>query len=530
MFAPRIRLRAFSSVAAGAAGIGLILTLGASGGATASDPARTPVAPQATARTPALRMPPARRPRATASCSGATASGTGAFDSTSEFSTNKSATAAFGGSNLAASGYSGTFEGSGNTICDYNSVIVGGNGDTIDSGSGNTPAGAAYSMIGAGTSNNVSNYESFIGAGDTNSVSSFDSFVGAGLGNSVSSFDSFVGAGLGNSVPGTVSFIGSGHNNAVSGHLSFVGAGFGNQVSGAGSFVGAGGDVTSALPNNQISGSDSFVGAGDQNNIAANQAFIGSGQANQILTGGQFATIGGGNGNVASGSYGAIGGGSGNVASGAYGAIGGGAVNGASGAYATIPGGYHNVAAGVTSFAAGYIAEALTTGSFAWSDESSRTVLVRTTVPNEFVARATGGVNFYSNAALTSGVRLAPGAGSWSSLSDRAMKTSVVPLDDAAVLAKVAALPVSEWSYTSERGVRHVGPMAQDFYAAFGIGEDDRHITSIDEDGVALAAIKALHGENAALRAGMHSQHTELVALRGELRRLEAEVASTRSR
>ena len=500
MFAPRIRLRAFSSVAAGAAGIGLILTLGASGGATASDPARTPVAPQATARTPALRMPPARRPRATASCSGATASGTGAFDSTSEFSTNKSATAAFGGSNLAASGYSGTFEGSGNTICDYNSVIVGGNGDTIDSGSGNTPAGAAYSMIGAGTSNNVSNYESFIGAGDTNSVSSFDSFVGAGLGNSV---------------PGTVSFIGSGHNNAVSGHLSFVGAGFGNQVSGAGSFVGAGGDVTSALPNNQISGSDSFVGAGDQNNIAANQAFIGSGQANQILTGGQFATIGGGNGNVASGSYGAIGGG---------------AVNGASGAYATIPGGYHNVAAGVTSFAAGYIAEALTTGSFAWSDESSRTVLVRTTVPNEFVARATGGVNFYSNAALTSGVRLAPGAGSWSSLSDRAMKTSVVPLDDAAVLAKVAALPVSEWSYTSERGVRHVGPMAQDFYAAFGIGEDDRHITSIDEDGVALAAIKALHGENAALRAGMHSQHTELVALRGELRRLEAEVASTRSR
>ncbi len=48
--------------------------------------------------------------------------------------------------------------------------------------------------------------------------------------------------------------------------------------------------------------------------------------------------------------------------------------------------------------------------------------------------------------------------------------------------------------------MRHVGPMAQDFYAAFRVGEDDRHITSIDEDGVALAAIKALHAENRDLR------------------------------
>jgi hypothetical protein len=73
------------------------------------------------------------------------------------------------------------------------------------------------------------------------------------------------------------------------------------------------------------------------------------------------------------------------------------------------------------------------------------------------------------------------------------MKTDVAPLDDAAVLDKVAALPVGVWSYRTEPGVRHVGPMAQDFYAAFRVGEDDRHITSIDEDGVALAAIKALH-------------------------------------
>jgi hypothetical protein len=83
--------------------------------------------------------------------------------------------------------------------------------------------------------------------------------------------------------------------------------------------------------------------------------------------------------------------------------------------------------------------------------------------------------------------------GTWASASDRNLKTDVARIDDAAVLDKVAALPISRWSYKSERGVRHVGPMAQDFYAAFGVGEDDKHITSIDEDGVALAAIKALH-------------------------------------
>jgi hypothetical protein len=60
--------------------------------------------------------------------------------------------------------------------------------------------------------------------------------------------------------------------------------------------------------------------------------------------------------------------------------------------------------------------------------------------------------------------------------------------------------------------------MAQDFYAAFGVGEDDKHITSIDEDGVALAAIKALHAENARLRR-------DLAAERAHDRRVDAELA-----
>jgi len=102
------------------------------------------------------------------------------------------------------------------------------------------------------------------------------------------------------------------------------------------------------------------------------------------------------------------------------------------------------------------------------------------------------------------------------------LKTDVARLDDAAVLAKVAALPISRWSYKSERGVRHVGPMAQDFYAAFNVGEDDKHITSIDEEGVALAAIKALNADNAALHAQVSELHTQVAALRALVMRRAA--------
>jgi trimeric autotransporter adhesin len=158
------------------------------------------------------------------------------------------------------------------------------------------------------------------------------------------------------------------------------------------------------------------------------------------------------------------------------------------------------------------------TGTFVWSDGSDGDTILTSARAYQFLARASGGVTFWTNAASTVGAQLAPGSGTWASASDRNLKTDVARIDDAAVLDKVAALPIERWSYKAERGVRHVGPMAQDFYAAFGVGEDDKHITSIDEDGVALAAIKALHAENARLRR-------DLAAERAHDRRVDAELA-----
>ncbi len=78
-------------------------------------------------------------------------------------------------------------------------------------------------------------------------------------------------------------------------------------------------------------------------------------------------------------------------------------------------------------------------------------------------------------------------------MSDRNVKRDIEPVDEQAVLEVLATLPVSSWSYKSDDpAVRHVGPMAQDFYAAFGLGDTDRAYNSIDAHGVALAAIKAL--------------------------------------
>jgi hypothetical protein len=70
------------------------------------------------------------------------------------------------------------------------------------------------------------------------------------------------------------------------------------------------------------------------------------------------------------------------------------------------------------------------------------------------------------------------------------------------MLNRVRELPISTWNYTSDDpAVRHIGPMAQDFAALFGVGADDRHIHPLDSQGVALAAIQGLLGEVEALRA-----------------------------
>jgi hypothetical protein len=415
----------------------------------------------------------------------------------------------------------------------------------------NNHACASYSVVVGSTNNETDADYSFVGAGDSNTVPATGAYSGvvAGSHNQNAGSLALIGAGENNVVP-AVSCSGGGNavvaglSNSNGGHWSFIGAGSSNSATAFSNGSQCSGGVNTAIvagASNTINGSVtntanySIIGAGQSNTLTGQWAaivsgsankdngdfgFVGGGSSNSVS--GKYATVGGGQKNVASGKFGVVAGGNTNSASGSGAFVGSGGLNVASGSSATIPGGVLNVASGSGSFAAGEAANALHSGSFVWSDQNAPPV-VKSTGPNQFIVRAAGGVTFYSSTNQASGVKLAAGSGSWSSVSDRAVKTAIVPLDDAAILVKVSELPVSEWSYTAQgTGVRHVGPMAQDFYAAFGVGEDDRHITTIDEGGVALAAIKALNTE-------LHSQRVVIARKDRQLALLEHEIAKLAS-
>ncbi len=111
-------------------------------------------------------------------------------------------------------------------------------------------------------------------------------------------------------------------------------------------------------------------------------------------------------------------------------------------------------------------------------------------------------------------------AGTLTQGSDRASKDDINAVDPLAVLAKVSELPIATWRYKGD-GATHVGPMAQDFHAAFGLGADDKHIAPGDMAAVALAAVQALNAEVARKDARIQALEAEL----GQLKSLEERLA-----
>ncbi|MGA2852791.1 MAG: tail fiber domain-containing protein [Verrucomicrobiota bacterium] len=103
--------------------------------------------------------------------------------------------------------------------------------------------------------------------------------------------------------------------------------------------------------------------------------------------------------------------------------------------------------------------------------------------------------------------------------SDRNLKEKFTPVDAVQVLERVTRLPISTWNFKTDPAIRHVGPMAQDFYAAFNIGPDDKHIATVDEGGVALAAIQGLNHKLNEKDAEIQAQARQIEKL---VQRLEA--------
>ena len=90
-------------------------------------------------------------------------------------------------------------------------------------------------------------------------------------------------------------------------------------------------------------------------------------------------------------------------------------------------------------------------------------------------------------------------AKSFNPTSDFFQKKNITSIDPTTILQTIEDLPISKWQYIGDDDY-HIGPMAQDFYAAFGLGKSDKSINLLDGQGVALAAIQALKKENDGLK------------------------------
>ncbi|MBI3868422.1 MAG: tail fiber domain-containing protein [Verrucomicrobia bacterium] len=405
------------------------------------------------------------------------------------------------------------------------SAIGGGRDNTVD-------VGAAYSRIGGGERNQIKNGDHVtIAGGGANSIHADSGTIGGGTSNTIetNASESVIGGGFGNII----------HTNA---NRSTIAGGVFHEVLNDASYSFIGGGTRNKGGSNAY---HATISGGSNNTIDhdASYGFIGGGKLHTIGPKSAHATIAGGDGNIAAGEAPAIGGGTLNVieADTTYAAIAGGGGNrvGANSFSSTIAGGYLNQVLGNFSFAAGNRAQANHPGTFAWA--GGNTLPYASIFPNSFNVYSSNGVSMdYGpqsagqprgaryvyigpfNAGLTisvwNGARLTDG-GVWSNASDRNRKTGFKDVDARSVLEKLVALPVRQWRYTNETaGVKHLGPVAQDFQSAFGLGVDDTSIGTVDADGVALAAIQGL---NQKLRDELDRRDVENAELRRRLERLE---------
>lgn len=194
--------------------------------------------------------------------------------------------------------------------------------------------------------------------------------------------------------------------------------------------------------------------------------------------------------------------------------------------------GYRTTANNDYSVAIGYRASNNThTGTMAMGDEST-TDSVRNQADNEFRIRYNGGIRLRVSTAANGNT---PGAGgnvgcdltvavpSWTCASSRTLKENFRNVDGEDVLKRLKSIPVTTWSMRgADREVRHLGPVAEDFYKAFPLGLGNTTIGMGDIDGVNLAAAKALEARTTALQKQLKAKDAEIAKLKSQSASLEA--------
>ncbi len=403
--------------------------------------------------------------------------------------------------------------------------------------------------------------------------------IAGGAGNAIVGPWSVIGGGDSNSTSGSYTAIGGGGRNNINQQAIYatIAGGNSNTVSGQYGAV-SGGSINSALGNwsiaaggqgNAAQSGHSVVSGGSNNFASADGSTVAGGIFNYAS--GIRGVVAGGESGTASGAYGFVAGGFFNCAGGRSSFAGGRRAQIRPGtASGTVGEGCFGVTATGTADGDG--------GSFVWADNQD--VSVVTTGPNQFIARVSGGAMFNTNALTSSfddlviaarpngsggdsdvdlawksrsgkmgSMYLTDGGGSftisvpnlgagvnrltvaggsggnatlsnggmWTNASSRTFKEGFTAVDPMRILAKVVAMPITTWTYKQSAEGEHIGPMAEDFKAAFDLAGDGKSIGTADADGVALAAIQGLNqkleNENAALRAELDALQQAVKAL-----------------
>ena len=187
--------------------------------------------------------------------------------------------------------------------------------------------------------------------------------------------------------------------------------------------------------------------------------------------------------------------------------------------YASTALGYNSHATGDFSLAGGFAAYATNRGAIVLSDAFAIGGFTSTNV-NEFAVRATGGVRLVTGVDGSgnpiAGVKLFPSGTAWATISDQNAKKNFTSINVEEVINKLAGIPVEKWNYKWEADTNtpNIGPMAQAFKAAFYPGRDDKSITTLEFDGVELAAIQGLNQK-------LEEQKAENKELKARLEKLE---------
>jgi hypothetical protein len=382
--------------------------------------------------------------------------------------------------------------------------LLGGGGETTVSGGADNTASGILTTVGGGESNKASGATSVVGGGQANTAGydakigdtetyTQNDTVGGGAGNTANGGSSTVSGGYLNTASGSAATVGGGAFNKAAADYSFAAGSYANvRSSDAGTFVWSDSTATSAIP---------FTSTGANQFLISAAGGVGVGTDNP--NGYQLRVVGTNNsihGDTANGSAWAVSG----FNSGTSG-------NGA-GVYGTTSStqGYAVAGSASANGGVGTLGYATAEGGFgvvASNSANGIALLVQGTgsTSGRVISSDVGGY-------LSSG-------GQWVNKSDRAAKSGFRALDVGHILDEVVAMPVTRWFYKTEGdAIKHIGPVAQDFYAAFGLGRDDKSIGTVDEGGVALAAIQGLNQKLEADNAALRSQLDDVLA---RVKRLE---------